>query len=272
MPENNARSTLDYLVNIDLKKYFYENTLSNIIGSKDFVYPKNPVPNSTFNQEGGAPFEPECPDLTRLYAIVRERKALTVLELGSGKSTRVIAKALQENENDYSEKISLVRREKPFHLYSIESEKNYAEVVNADCKKFGLEKFITLNFIGAEQTIFNGRVCGQYKYLPSICPDFIYIDGPSPYSYKNSGQQYIDISHPDITNITCDLLRIEHLLLPGTIVLFDGLTNNARFNRTHLLRNWICHEDTVADFTILILDEEPLGIHHKNQIKFQNNK
>ena len=74
----------------------------------------------------------------------------------------------------------------------------------------------------------------------------------------------------DITNITCDLLIIEPVLLPGTIVIIDGMTNNARFNKRNLKRNWLSYEDLDNDYTLMILDEPPLGIHHKNQLKFQN--
>ncbi len=78
------------------------------------------------------------------------------------------------------------------------------------------------------------------------------------------------MNHPDITNITCDLLMIEPMLLPGTIVIIDGLTNNARFNKRNLQRKWLHHEDLFNDYSIMILDEPPLGVHHKNQLIFQN--
>ena len=91
-----------------------------------------------------------------------------------------------------------------------------------------------------------------------------------PMSYKNSKKQYLDMNDPDITNITCDLLIIEPILLPGTIVVIDGMTNNSRFNRKNLQRNWLYHEDLKNDYTILILDEPTIGVHHKNQLNFQN--
>ena len=53
-------------------------------------------------------------------------------------------------------------------------------------------------------------------------------------------------------------------------MVFDGMTNNARFNLRNLKRNWLNHEDTEKDFTILMLDEEPIGIHHRNQLNFVN--
>ena len=198
------------------------------------------------------------------------RKIMTVLEFGSGQSTKVIAHALKENKKNYSKEIALIRRNKPFHLYSIESEKKYATKIIRSCKKNGLSNYVTVKFIEAEQTYFNGMICGKYKKIPPVCPDLIYIDGPMPMSYKNSKKQYLDMNNRDITNITCDLLIIESVLLPGTIVIFDGGTNNARFNIRNLQRNWLSHQCIDNDYTILILDEPHLGIHHKNQLFFQN--
>jgi len=110
---------------------------------------------------------------------------------------------------------------------------------------------------------------GRYKKIPSVCPDLIYIDGPSPYSYLETGEEYLSLRNPDITNITSDLLKIEPCLLPGTVVVFDGMTNNARFNYRHLSRNWLRYEDTDLDVTIMMLNEPPIGVHHRNQINFR---
>ena len=92
-----------------------------------YTRPKSIGPNDAFNQEGGEVFSPDCADLARLHALVRIRKCLTVLELGSGVSTKVIADALSKNYDDYQKDIELVRRQNPFKLFSIESEEKYLE-------------------------------------------------------------------------------------------------------------------------------------------------
>lgn len=266
----NNNTILKTIINLDLEKNFYRYGIDKLINQKDYKLPKISKPQDTSIRAGGEAFEPECPDLTRLYSIIRMRKILTVLEFGSGFSTRVIGEALKKNKLDYSKKISLIRRKKPFHLYSLEFEKKYANKVTKSCKKAGLEDYVTVKLVEAEQTSFNNLICGKYKKIPSVCPDLIYIDGPMPMSYKNSKKQYLNLNDFDITNITCDLLIIEPILLPGTIVIIDGMTNNSRFNRRNLQRNWLYHEDLKNDYTILILDEPYLGIHHKNQLHFQN--
>lgn len=264
------RKIIKELVNLNLEKKFYEYNIGEIINQKSYKKPKKAKPHETSLRAGQSAFEPECPDLTRLYSIIRMRKIITVLELGSGQSTIVIGEALKKNKKEFKDDISLIRRQNPFHLYSLESEKKYAREVKKNCNKKNLKEFISILEIGAEQTSFRGMICGKYKRIPSVCPDLIYIDGPMPMSYINSKKEFIDMHHPDITNITCDLLIIEPLLLPGTIVIIDGMTNNARFNRRNLQRNWISIEDLKNDYTIMILDEPTLGIHHTNQIKFQN--
>ena len=129
------------------------------------------------------------------------RKILTVLEFGSGFSTKVIGEALKKNKLDYSKKISLIRRKNPFHLYSMESEKKYADKVIKSCKEAGLENYVTVKLVAAEQTTFNNLICGKYKKIPSVCPDLIYIDGPMPMNYKNSKKQYLNMNDSDITNM-----------------------------------------------------------------------
>ncbi len=264
------KAILKSIINLDLKKNFYRYGIDKLINQKIYKLPQQSKPSDTSLRAGGDAFEPECPDLTRLFSIIRMRKILTVLEFGSGYSTKIIGEALKKNKLDYSKKISLVRRKNPFHLYSLESEKKYANQVIKSCKEAGLKNYVTVKLVEAEQTYFNNLICGKYKKIPSVCPDLIYIDGPMPMSYKNSKKQYLDMNDPDITNITCDLLIIEPILLPGTIVVIDGMTNNSRFNRKNLQRNWLYHEDLKNDYTILILDEPTIGVHHKNQLNFQN--
>tara|TARA_B110000037_G_scaffold217017_1_gene277179 strand:+ start:2602 stop:3408 length:807 start_codon:yes stop_codon:yes gene_type:complete len=266
----NNTKILKSIINLNLKKKFYHYHIDKLIKQKIYKLPILPKPNDTSDKAGGDAFESECPDLTRLYSIIRMRKIITVLEFGSGKSTKVIAEALRRNKMDYSKKISLIRRKNPFHLYTLESEKKYADEVIKSCKDTGLENYVTIHLVKAEQTSFNNLTCGRYKKIPSVCPDLIYIDGPMPMSYGNSKKQYLNMNHSDITNITCDLLIIEPMLLPGTIVIIDGMTNNARFHRRNLQRNWLSYEDLANDYTIMILDEPTIGVHHKNQLTFQN--
>ncbi len=261
---------INWILDLDLEDYFYKNNLGALIGTEKFVYPGEKGPWNTSSVSGGDAFEPECPDLTRLHAIITKRKIINVLELGSGQSTKIMAHALKHNYELYFDKVSGIRRQEPFHLFSLESEQKYIEQVESSCREAGVLEYITLCFSEAEQTLFRDMICGRYKSLPSVCPDLIYIDGPMPISYKNGDKQYMNMDHSEVTNVTCDLMIIEPILLPGTIVIVDGMTNNARYIKRNLQRNWLTHEDLDADMTLLVLDEPPLGVHHNRQLLFQN--
>ena len=254
------------LIECDLETYFYSHNLGEIIGVESYSRPAPPGPNDTYLQEGADPFGPDCADLARLHAFITKRKALTVLEFGSGLSTLVMAHALSENYERYSDEINLIRRENPFHIYALEADQKYIEISSEICSQYN-ERVSVLPSAAVRED-FRGMVAGRYHRVPSICPDLIYIDGPSPYSYQELDEEYLSFRSPDITNITTDLLKLEPCLLPGTVVIFDGMTNNARFNYRHLSRNWLRHEDTEMDITVLMLNELPLGIHHRNQLNF----
>jgi len=56
-----------------------------------------------------------------------------------------------------------------------------------------------------------------------------------------------------------DLLLMEPILLPGTFVLIDGRTNNARFLKNNLKRDYQITWDQEGDVTTFELTEERLG-------------
>ena len=68
--------------------------------------------------------------------------------------------------------------------------------------------------------------------------------------------------------MTGDLLRIEHLLTPGTIVIFDGRAANARFFASNIQRGWSYQHDDDFDQHVFILNELPLGKFSKKQLEF----
>jgi len=56
-----------------------------------------------------------------------------------------------------------------------------------------------------------------------------------------------------------DLLLMEPILLLGAYVLIDGRTNNARFLKNNLKRNYKIIWDQEEDVTTIELKEEGLG-------------
>jgi hypothetical protein len=128
-----------------------------------------------------------------------------------------------------------------------------------------------INYIFSEcvMTKFNNRICSEYKKLPIINPDFIYLDGPNPFSVKGKINSF-NMSHKELMPMSCDILKIEHFLIPGTIILVDGRTANARFLRSNFQRNWMHKEDLKNDQHIFLLNEKPLGLINKEIINFYN--
>ena len=61
------------------------------------------------------------------------------------------------------------------------------------------------------------------------------------------------------TVMAADLLLMESILLPGTFILVDGRTNNARFLKNNFQRNFKMSWDKDGDVTSFELQEERLG-------------
>ena len=59
--------------------------------------------------------------------------------------------------------------------------------------------------------------------------------------------------------MAADILLMESILLPGTFILVDGRTNNARFLNNNLQRNFEMSWDKDGDVTSFELKEERLG-------------
>ena len=104
-------------------------------------------------------------------------------------------------------------------------------------------------------TIFNKKFASQYKSLPVCNPDFIYLDGPSPFTVKKKINGF-STNHPDLMPMSCDILKFEHFLCPGTIILVDGRTANARFLQKNFQRNWEYFHDEENDQNLFYLNEK----------------
>lgn len=261
---------IEYVETVDLGLYSKKNRLAKLL--RDDTANRDTPANEwdTSERLGGGQFPPDLYDLARLHALVTKRRMINVLEFGSGNSTAILGDALRINRQRHGNRLLGVRRADPFKLTSIESEEKYRVETQELINRNDLKQFVDLLLSPARQTYFNGQLCGRYEKIPSCCPDLIYVDGPSPMSYKNGATQYMDMRHKEVTNVTCDVLIMEPVLLPGTVIIVDGSTNRARFIGRNLTREWVVHENTGSDYTILILDEPPLGKFHERQLNFQN--
>ena len=118
---------------------------------------------------------------------------------------------------------------------------------------------------------FNGKICTIYKNLPLINPDLIYLDGPDQFNVNNKING-ITTNHKDMMPMSADILKIEHFLTPGTIIITDGRGANARFLLSNLQRGWKYKYDKINDQSVFYLNEKPLGIYNERQLKFYSKK
>ncbi len=220
---------------------------------------------SVFDHVSGSlkiPFPPESSDLVRLHKLIRQRKCFTVLEFGVGYSTLVIADALQKNRLEWAQlpEKPPIRNRFMFQLFSVDASAEWIEKIKAGLPEH-LRPSVHFHCTGVEIGTFNGQLCHYYEKLPDIVPDFIYLDGPAPKDVKGSIRG-MSFQCDERTVMAADLLLMEPTFLPGTFVLVDGRTNNARFLERNFQRDYRVAWDKAGDVTTFELMEERLGKHN----------
>ncbi len=212
------------------------------------------------------PFEPEYDDLCRLHYVALRKKAINILEFGSGFSTVILAEALQRLEQrfgDYAR--SNFRVDKSFHVYSVEEEQRFLDITRN--RLSALSDYATVNRSSVEMILHDNRIATIYHSLPDICPDFIYLDGPSLFG-TTAELNGFTLNNQCRMPMSADILRIEFFLEPGTFILVDGRTANARFLRAYLKRNWAYRHDPIGDIHYFELQEAPLGPVNQRKLAF----
>lgn len=218
------------------------------------------------------PFEPEYSDLCRLHYLALTRKPVNVLEFGSGFSTLVFAHAMQVlSKHFHGFAHENFRADKLFHTYSIEEEQRFLDVTKQRLSP-QQQEHVSLSRSSVELIQHDNRFATVYSKLPDISPDFIYLDGPSLFGTTN------EINGFSMTNqcrmpMSADILRVEFFLEPGTLILVDGRTANARFLRAYLKRDWAYMHDPIGDIHYFELQEDALGKINATKLAFcLNNK
>ncbi len=219
------------------------------------------------------PYPPDMSDLYRIYEFITLNKRTTILEFGSGWSSLIMSLALGENLKKHKNDIKDLRRNNPFELFVVDNENKYLSVSKKriqDYKKINKSKILSkVNWLFSEvsMTLFEGRFATEYKTLPLCNPDFIYLDAPDQFNIKGKINGF-NIGHNDLMPMCCDILKIEHFLVPGTIILIDGRGANAQFLKYHFKRNWIFIYEKIFDQYVLYLDEKSIGPLNDRQLKF----
>ena len=242
-----------------IKSYFKNFGLDEIINKKNFK--KRHV-----NQmEDNFAFQPELDELYLLHRYIIQFKRMTVLEFGIGWSTIVMANAIAYNKKKYKNKTKDLRMNNAGEIHCLDNSKAWIKIMNSKLKKYS--KIVKLNYSEAYMDKFNGKFCTSFKKIPNINPDFIYLDGPDQFNIKGKINGF-NINNNDLMPMTSDILKIEHFLKPGTIIIVDGRASNSRFLNSNFQRNWKYSYNEYNDQHVFLLDEKPLGQLNKRQINF----
>ena len=255
---------------LDYGEYLKENPFHESLGIdlKDYGQLDQKIVRETYQSvdpENHIPFSTELDDLIRLHYLVTSRKVTTILEIGVGKSTVVFDHGIQKNKLKYADFVkNNLRRSNPFECHSIDNNKKWIKTTKLNNP---LLENVVFHYCPCHTTTFNDRICTLYENLPNICPDLIYLDAPDQFS-PIGDVRGISTNHPDRLPMSADILAIEHFLLPGTLIVIDGRTANARFLKTNLQRDWDYHHSEEYDQHFFELKESPLGIYNRRQIEF----
>ena len=210
------------------------------------------------------PIPPELDDLIRLHYLVVSRKVTTILEFGVGYSTITFDHALSVNKYKHATFVrENLRRDNPFECHSIDNHKKWIDYTKSNSNT----RNVTFHHSDCHVSTFNSRMCTYYDNIPNICPDLIYLDAPDQFSPKGEIRG-LSLRSPDRLPMAADILTLEHFLLPGTLIVVDGRTANARFLKSNFQRNWMHFHSYEHDAHYFELQETPLGIFNEKQINF----
>ena len=218
------------------------------------------------------PYLPEVKDLYMLYQYIVLNKRTTILEFGSGWSSLIFCLAMQDLKKKYKKKVKNLRRNNPFEIFVLENERKFLEITKKRISKYNKKKsqnYVKVNYTFSQvfMSKYQDKIVTEYKKLPTCSPDFIYLDGPDQFNVKKNING-ITTAHKDMMPMVSDLLKIEYFLTPGTMIVVDGRGANSSFLKDHFKRRWIYRKDEENDQHIFYLDEKPLGVYNKNQLKF----
>ena len=254
----------------NMEDFFIKRNLKSIVE----LAREKTKPKQINNKMGGdKAYLPTLKDLYRIYQFVLLNKRTSVFEFGSGWSSLILSLALKELKDKFSKEVKQLRRNNPFELFVLENEKKYLNITKNKIKKFckdlNIQNPIKINyyFSDVEMTLFNNKICTQYKKVPLCNPDLIYLDGPNQFNVKKDING-ISTRHKDMMPMVCDILKFEYFYTPGTIIVCDGRGSNAKFLKDNFKRKWKYVDDQKNEQHIFWLDDPILGKYNKAQLKF----
>jgi len=118
----------------------------------------------------------------------------------------------------------------PFNSYVVDNNKKYINICQKRIKKHSTDhKFVRYCFSHVRMTKFNNHFATEYTKHPLVNPEFIFLDGPSQFVGFKKKIDNFTVRHFSMMPMLCDILKFEHFLTPGTIILSDGRSADIRF-------------------------------------------
>jgi len=214
-----------------------------------------------------APSNPKYNDLCRLHWLALSRRAVSVLEFGSGYSTAVLADACRVLHKEFNSWAgSSLRFQRPFHLHSVEESDEFLGRTETMLSKEA-RPCVSLYKSNVIVTEMFHRIVTLYDKIPNYAFDLIYLDGPSQ-TANLSDIRGFSFNSPDRMPMAADIITLEFFLPPGCLIIVDGRTANARFLRSFLKRQWAYQHDPAADVHYFELQETPLGVYSELHLSF----
>lgn len=245
--------------------YVREHALDALLGAQ--LVPQERTTYERVDPDHKIPYPPELEDLARLHFLITSRKVITVLEFGVGHSTIAMAHALAVNQKQHAEFVDAnLRKSNPFEIHSVDDSRTWIDACQTRMPET-LKAYSHVYHCPSEVSDFNGRLCTYYHGVPNVCPDLIYLDVPHQFSPQGD-LRGLSTRHADRMPMAADILTIEHFLLPGTLIVVDGRTANARFLRANLQRTWTYAHIEAWDQHLFSLDEPPLGALNHRHMQF----
>ena len=165
---------------------------------------------------------PSYLDLANIYQLIRERNPQTVLELGIGFSSIVIAAALRDNYLSHGLR---------GHLYSVDSQEQWIQNTNSKLPN-ELRQYVSISYSDVQVDSFNGFLCHKYSQLPDVIPNFIYVDAPSGTDVVGD---YCGLGFSNGRPVVgADALLYESTAPLDFFILVDGRWETCRFLKMHL--------------------------------------
>ena len=242
-PKKTYKQICDFFNNIGLSSIVKEAA----VGEKD----KNTVSTSITHK-------PDLIDLYRLYQFVVLNKRTTILEFGSGWSTLVYFLAMSNLKKKFEKNSKKLRRSNLFEIFVLENSKKYLEITKKRIlffkKKLKLDNYpkIHYSYSDVEMITYENKICTTFKKVPLCNPDFIYLDGPGQFNVKGDVNKF-STRHNDMMPMSCDILKFEYFLTPGTIIVVDGRGANSKFLLDNLKRKWVYEFQKKYDQHIFLL-------------------